>query len=65
MTNVCYKTKVFEFIGHEHTAKNIMITAEKNEAEVDKQAILEEINAIKSLYGIKQHFLESLLKLTI
>jgi len=56
-----YKTKVFEFIGHEHTAKNIMITAEKSDSEIDKQAILEEINAIKSLYGIKQHFLEKLL----
>jgi len=56
-----YNTKVFEFIAHEHTAKNIMITAEKSELEFDKQAILEEINAIKSLYGIKQHFLEKLL----
>jgi hypothetical protein len=55
-----YKTKVFEFITHEHTAKNIMITAEKTDSEIDKQTILEEINAIKALYGIKQHFLEKL-----
>ncbi len=56
-----YKTKVFEFIAHEHTAKNIMITAEKIESDIHKQTILEEIHAIKDLYGIKQHFLEKLL----
>jgi SAM-dependent methyltransferase len=58
-----YKTKVFEFIAQDHTAKNIMITAEKIDTEVDKKAILEEINAIKKLYGIKQHFLEKLLNI--
>jgi hypothetical protein len=40
-----------------------MITAEKIDTEVDKKAILEEINAIKTLYGIKQHFLETLLNI--
>jgi len=53
-----YSTKVFEFISSEHTGKNLMITGEK--AQPKKQA-LETVAAIKQMYGIKEHFLESLL----
>ena len=47
-----YKTKVFEFISSEHTSKNLMITAQKGTA----NSI-----AIKEDFGIKKHYLETLL----
>ncbi|MBW2739380.1 MAG: SAM-dependent methyltransferase, partial [Deltaproteobacteria bacterium] len=59
-----YKTKVFEFISNEHTAKNIMITGIKTREQVNKERILQEINAIKKIYGIKKHHLEILLNVT-
>ena len=56
-----YKTKVFEFISTEHTAKNVMITAEHSKKKVDKDQILNKIKSIKSLFGIDYHYLEKLL----
>ncbi len=56
-----YKTKVFEFISTEHTPKNIMIVAEKAKINVDKKEILKNIEDIKSMFGIKIHYLEKLL----
>ncbi len=57
-----YKTKVFEFISNEHTAKNVMITASKNSQTKNNNEILEKIDSIKSFYGIKYHYLETLLE---
>lgn len=54
-----YSTKVFEFISTEHTAKNIMITA-RNTGHINKSA-LQEINQLKAEFGIKEHYLETLL----
>jgi len=57
-----YKTNVFEFIPLEHTPKNVMIVGRKVQKEnPDKQKILNEIAAIKQIYGIKKHYLETLL----
>lgn len=57
-----YKTKVFEFISTEHTAKNLMITAVKQaNVIVDKDAYQEKIDTLKSEFGIEEHYLESLL----
>lgn len=57
-----YTTKVFEWISTEHTGKNVMITAIKNEiSKVDKE-VLTQITNLKSYFGIKEHHLESLLK---
>ncbi|MFC2132214.1 SAM-dependent methyltransferase [Bacteroidota bacterium] len=57
-----YKTKIFEFISTEHTAKNIMIVGQKAEKPViDKELILNNINAIKEIFGISKHYLETLL----
>jgi SAM-dependent methyltransferase len=57
-----YKTSVFEFISTEHTPKNVMIVAEKTgSSDQDKQQILNDITSIKHLYGIKKHYLETLL----
>ena len=57
-----YKTNVFEFISLEHTPKNVMIVGKKTaESNPKKQQILENIVAIKKLYGIEKHYLEILL----
>jgi hypothetical protein len=56
-----YDTKVFEFIDLEHTSKNLMITAIKNDRTVDETAILREIQALKGLYHVRSFYLENLL----
>ena len=57
-----YKTNVFEFISLEHTPKNVMIVGRKtSDKKIDKERILSNIAAIKNLYGIEEHYLESLL----
>jgi len=59
-----YKTNVFEFIPLEHTPKNVMIVGRKSSKEIaDKQKILENIAAIKKLYGIEKHYLETILEI--
>ena len=59
-----YKTKIFEFISTEHTPKNLMIVGEKSEIdENEKKDILKNISDIKNMYGIKEHYLERLLKI--
>ncbi len=52
-----YQARVFEFISPDHTGKNLMITATKGA--VNPQA-LEQIEAIKTMFGIKQHYLEGI-----
>lgn len=57
-----YKTNVFEFIPLEHTPKNVMIVGRKTSTtSSDKNQILNDIAAIKKLYGIEKHYLETLL----
>jgi len=57
-----YKTNIFEFISTEHTPKNVMIVGEKRTKEnPNKQQIINDISAIKEIYGIKNHYLETLL----
>jgi len=74
-----YKTKVFEFISTEHTAKNLLITAIKttspptplqeergvtaNTASGAKQEALEKIKNLKTLFGIEYHELEKLMEI--
>lgn len=58
-----YKTKVFEFISTEHTPKNVMIVGRKTLKEnPDKQGLLNDIAAIRAIYGIERHYLEELLR---
>ena len=59
LESVGYKTKIFEFISLEHTPKNIMITA-KYSGKGDPGA-LKKIEELKKEFGIKEHYLESLL----
>ncbi|ANF82426.1 methyltransferase [Acinetobacter sp. NCu2D-2] len=58
-----YETKVFEFVALEHTSKNKMIlaTKRKNVTEPDPE-VMEQIQALKEMYGIQKHSLELLLK---
>jgi hypothetical protein len=62
-----YQTKVFEFISSEHTAKNVMITAIKPEndrsgaRQMRREKALAQKTALKTGFGIKEHFLEHLL----
>jgi len=59
-----YKTNVFEFISLEHTPKNVMIVGKKTTTKVpNKIEIFNKISAIKQLYGIEKHYLETLLEL--
>jgi SAM-dependent methyltransferase len=60
-----YKTRVFEFISGEHTAKNLMITAgrlNKTSKTEDPLKINHEIDGLKEQFGINEHYLEKLLK---
>lgn len=57
-----YKTNVFEFISLEHTPKNVMIVGKKSKINAsNKEQIINDIAAIKQLYGIEEHYLETLL----
>jgi SAM-dependent methyltransferase len=59
-----YQTKVFEFIATDHTPKNILITALKTkDISVPDFTILEQVNTLKSTFGIAFHELEHLLEI--
>lgn len=53
-----YKTKLFEFIPLEHTAKNVMITAVRGRR---RDKAREEIKHLKKTFGVTRHHLEELL----
>lgn len=57
-----YDTKVFEFISLEHTNKNKMILAVKRQVPVERDALLEKIQALKAFYAIESQTLETLLR---
>jgi hypothetical protein len=54
-----YKTKLFEFIPLEHTAKNVMITAVKAKK---RPKALEEFRALRKQFGVKKHYFRKLIK---
>ncbi len=59
-----YQTNVFEFISTEHTPKNVMIVGRKiRERNPDRQRLFDSIAAIKQLFGIEKHYLETLLEI--
>lgn len=50
-----YKVQVFEFIGGEHTSKNVMITAVKSKgSDPDANKIREQIQSLAKLHGIRE-----------
>jgi len=57
-----YRTKLMEFIGGEHTPKNLMIAAVREREPFDDETIQAQIIALKQFLGIKQHALDPLLK---
>jgi len=54
-----YKTQVMEFIEMEHTPKNVLLVGRKTFKEPKKADILQQINELKTQYGIKKHYLET------
>jgi hypothetical protein len=66
-----YDTSVFEFIGGEHTAKNVMITAVKrnnsntNSDTNNDTSILQRILSLSSKYGIHQQKLAALMNIQL
>lgn len=54
-----YKTKLFEFIPLEHTAKNVMITAIRGRK---RPEVKEEIRVLMERFGVKRHRLRELIK---
>ncbi len=58
-----YKTNIFEFISTEHTPKNLMIVGKKSKISVSKRSEYQkQLESIKKLFGLKEHYLEKLLK---
>jgi hypothetical protein len=57
-----YRAQIFEFISMEHTSKNKMLLAVKHGGAVDRPHIEAKIHAMKEFYGIKEHYLETLLQ---
>lgn len=58
-----YETKVFEFVSLEHTSKNKMILATKRKDIQQPDAnIMQQIQALKEMYGIQKQSLELLLQ---
>ncbi|MFC4262112.1 class I SAM-dependent methyltransferase [Ferruginibacter yonginensis] len=57
-----YKTKVFDFIEQDDTPKNVLIVGTKSTSSTNNCIVIKEkIAALKSLFGIQQHYLETLL----
>jgi SAM-dependent methyltransferase len=57
-----YKTRVFEFISTEHTPKNLMIVGRKiHSGKSARDKALNNIQKIKEMFGVKEHYLEGLL----
>ncbi len=52
-----YSTKVFEFIGTEHTPKNVLIVGQKTKRGRD-EAQLKKFKDAKAYFGIRKHYLE-------
>ncbi|WP_338813840.1 SAM-dependent methyltransferase [Bernardetia sp. Wsw4-3y2] len=65
LLNYCgYQTKAVEFISDAHTPKNVLLIATKKESFSDstkKAEKLKEFEDLKSFFGIKTHYLESLI----
>ena len=64
-----YDTQLFEFIGGEHTAKNLMLVAVKAGSSAnarDKSAIRKQIYDLFALYGVRrQRLAESMGELVV
>ena len=62
-----YEVKVFEFISLEHTAKNVMITAQKKSSisHAKKQKALDEIKRLKEYFSLTDFYLDKQLAIAV
>lgn len=63
-----YDVQVFEFIGGEHTSKNVMITAVKRSeprSDAQKDNLRQRLSAVAELHGIKRQKLADLMGETV
>jgi hypothetical protein len=56
-----YRTKVFEFVSSEHTAKNLMIAAIRHRPPFTDSAARARVEELKRFFGIQAHPLDPLL----
>ncbi len=56
-----YKSQIMEFIELEHTPKNVLITGIKTTKKIDIEEIDQKIESLKKQFGIKKHYLETVL----
>ncbi len=58
-----YKTQIMEFIEMEHTPKNVLLVGRRTPKNTKDQKILQQIEDLKTRYGIERHYLEAALDL--
>jgi hypothetical protein len=57
-----YKTKVFDFIEEENTPKNVLIVGKKSKfSEIIFKENMDKVAALKNMFGIKEHYLETVM----
>lgn len=56
-----YSTKLFEFVGTEHTPKNNMLVGTRTAVPRPRDEVESQIQRIKTFYNIREHHLEKLL----
>lgn len=57
-----YKTRIFEFIADAHTHKNVMIVGVRRRNKINRERILEQLAALKKIFGIESFYLENLMR---
>ena len=57
-----YRTKLMEFVGSEHTPKNLMIAAVREREPFTDAEARRRIVELKTFFGIQHHALDVLLK---
>ena len=58
-----YRTKIMEFVGSEHTPKNLMIAAVRERESFADAKARKRIEELKAFFGIEHHALDALLQL--
>lgn len=58
-----YKTQVMEFVELEHTPKNILLSGRKIASPGDKDSLKSQVLSLKKQYGIRKHYLETVMGL--
>ena len=56
-----YRTKLMEFVGSEHTPKNLLIAAVREHEPFTDPAARDRVVEVKNFFGIERHSLDALL----